>query len=302
MTAIEPIYIEHCDLPATRKSQSEIALDLCEKCEKLANGQILGAQCMNGVWAIRIKSVAARSHIINNIKHLQINNINIDIHNKYPTATSVPNEKIVFRDVPFNVHDQDILQYLHNQPGVFVKTGVMAAKLRDKNNKLTNYLSGDRFVYVKGKFSPALPTIATLSSAKCKVWHKSQTEVCQRCRHFGHQSVDTEKCPAFHTNADVITIRSPNFVLCNYYMCEMKVFDQEFPSSEHAFQYRFLKHVGLDDLAEEVLVAPSAAAAKAIASRVPSHLHRDWHSIKLRVMKDILHARQITVLNSEILH
>ena len=44
-------------------------------------------------------------------------------------------------------------------------------------------------------------------------------------------------------------------------------------------------------MAQEVLESPSPAEAKAVASRVPSHLHQNWHSIKLCVMKEILHAK-----------
>ena len=47
----------------------------------------------------------------------------------------------------------------------------------------------------------------------------------------------------------------------------------------------------IHDLADEVLKAPTAAEAKSIASRVPRHLHKDWHSIKNSVMKEILHIK-----------
>ena len=69
---------------------------------------------------------------------------------KYPTGKTVPNEKNVFRDVPFDLKDEDILQFFNNK-GIMIKTGVIAGRLRDKNSKLTQYLSGDRIVYVKGK-------------------------------------------------------------------------------------------------------------------------------------------------------
>lgn len=43
--------------------------------------------------------------------------------------------------------------------------------------------------------------------------------------------------------------------------------------------------------AHEILEASTAAEAKEIASRVPRYLHKDWHQIKLSVMKEILHAK-----------
>ena len=37
-------------------------------------------------------------------------------------------------------------------------------------------------------------------------------------------------------------IRSPSYVMCNYYQCNIKVF----LSSEQAYQWRFVKHIGLE--------------------------------------------------------
>ena len=48
--------------------------------------------------------------MVNNLKVVNINNTEIEIHDKYPTGKAVPNEKIVFRDVPFNLKDKHILQ------------------------------------------------------------------------------------------------------------------------------------------------------------------------------------------------
>ena len=49
----------------------------------------------NGVWSIITRSVKARSYLVNNLKVVNINNTEIEIHDKYPTGKAVPNEKIV---------------------------------------------------------------------------------------------------------------------------------------------------------------------------------------------------------------
>ena len=36
---------------------------------------------------------------------------------------------------------------------------------------------------------------------------------------------------------------------------------------------------------------PTTAEVKSIASRVPRHLHQDWHSIKKSVMKESMHIK-----------
>ena len=44
--------------------------------------------------------------------------------------------------------------------------------------------------------------------------------------------------------------------MSNYFPCRMKMHNTDFPSSEHAYQWRFLQYIGKSDLAEEVLKAP----------------------------------------------
>ena len=172
-----------------------------------------------------------------------------------------------------------------------VKTGVIAGRLRDKNNKLTQYLLGDRIVYVKGNFSPVLHTFANINNNKCQISHQSQQMACQLCRRLGHHTSETDKCDAYIEDPEIITIRSPQYVLCNYCPSPLKVFGTEFVTSEHAYQWRFLKHIWEDLLAQEVLESSSPSDAKAVSSRVTRHLHKNWHSVKMCAMKDILHAK-----------
>ena len=146
-------------------------------------------------------------------------------------------------------------------------------------------------MYTKGNFGQSLHTTANINNYKCQVWHKAPKNSCRRCRKLDHNTSQTAKCEAFLCDDDVITIKSPQFVLCNYFPCRVKVFDIEFSSSEHAYQWRYLKHIGMDELALEVLDAPLASEAKKIASRAPRDMHNEWHSIKACVMRQILHAK-----------
>ena len=93
-------------------------------------------------------------------------NINIELHSDYPITKPAPNEKIVFRDIPIGVRDDEILEFLNKQPGIVLKTDVINGRIRD-NDRLTQFLSGEKFVYVKGKFpllSTTSPRSMTLNS------------------------------------------------------------------------------------------------------------------------------------------
>ena len=79
--------------------------------------------------------------------------------------------------------------------------------------------------------------------------------------------------------------------MCNYYPSRMKMHRIDFPSSEHAYQWRFLKYIGQHDLTGEAIKATSPAEAKAVVARVPKHLHKDWYLIKKSIMKEILHIK-----------
>ena len=81
--------------------------------------------------------------------------------------------------------------------------------------------------------------LATINNNKCKIWYQSQKLACQRCQCLGHHTSETDMCDAYIEDPDVITIRSPQYFLCNYYPSHLKVFETEFSSSEHAYQWRF---------------------------------------------------------------
>ena len=289
MTTIEPIYVREADLVMSRGKS--IPLDLCQICALLVPGQVIGTQLQNEIWSIWLRSDQARSHLLDSVKTLDIDNHNVELLGTYPTSKCAPDEKIILKDIPIGMSNADVLDFLRGQPGIIVKSPVIPARIRDHNQKLTQFLSGDRFVYVKGHFAPVLHSTGIIKQSKCRIYHNSQKYACARCRMLSHETRDIDKCPAYSHDTDVIIIKSPSFSLCNYYLCPVKVFNMEFMSSEHAYQWRFLTYLDMPDLAQEVLNTSTAGEAKAVASRVPGHLHRDWHKIKSCVMKEILHAK-----------
>ena len=70
--------------------------------------------------------------------------------------------------------DKDILDFIGVQLGLITKSGVIPGRLRDSAGRLTPFFSGERLVYVKGKFSQSLHNTANISNYKCHVWHKTK--------------------------------------------------------------------------------------------------------------------------------
>ena len=132
-------------------------------------------------------------------------------------------KKIVLKDIPTWVPDLDVLQFLNKQNGIIVKSRVITVRFRDQNNKLTPFFTGDRFVFVKGEMAQALHHSALIDYAKCQVWHKRQELACRRCMHIGHISTNLKACDAYLEDQSIITIRSPNCVMSNYCMTNLKL-------------------------------------------------------------------------------
>ena len=76
-------------------------------------------------------------------------------------------------------------------------------------------------------------------------------------------------------------------------MCDIDMYGHTFHSSEQAYQWKFTNYVGRHDLGEEILASTTPENAKEIASRVPRHMQKDWHSIKIGVMEEVL-SQKIT--------
>ena len=288
---VAPIFVKSTDLPEL--DERHLALLLCEEMASMVSGDICGAQLIKGIWSIWIKTHEARATLIDQVKVITIRRHRIQLHNDYPIVSKhVPGEKVLFKDLPFDVSDRDIIDYVYSSSDVQIKTkSVLRARIRDISGDLTPFYSGDRFIYIRGGCRRVLPSFADIGSHRCRIFHSSQKQACRRCLNVGHGMHDHDKCMAYYEHENMITIRSPNNVLCNYYSCPVKIYNCTFQSSEHAYQWRFCTYIHREDLAEEILGAPSPAKAKEIASRVPNHLRGNWGDHKLDAMRDILAAK-----------
>ena len=264
---------------------------ICSAADSIVEGQISGSFLIDNVWHIYTKNNAARNDLL---KHgmFEIDQQKVELYDVHPAiSNSCPSEKIVFRNVPPSIHNNTLLQFLDDQPGVIIKSKVVSGKIRNERNELTNYYSGERIVYVKGDFSPVLPMYTDIGTHKIRVWHSAQYDACKRCRHIDHGYLETDKCNAYLHDDDVIAFRSPNYVLCNFYEAKFFVYNSYFTSVEQAYQWRKMKHIGQEAYALEISKSKTPGRAKQIANRVPGNLLKDWHVIKCDVMRELLIAK-----------
>ena len=286
---MQPLYIQNIDLASL--SGKYMPFKICSAADSIVEGQISGSFLIDNVWHIYTKNNAARNDLL---KHgmFEIDQQKVELYDVHPAiSNSCPSEKIVFRNVPPSIHNNTLLQFLDDQPGVIIKSKVVSGKIRNERNELTNYYSGERIVYVKGDFSPVLPMYTDIGTHKIRVWHSAQYDACKRCRHIDHGYLETDKCNAYLHDDDVIAFRSPNYVLCNFYEAKFFVYNSYFPSVEQAYQWRKMKHIGQEAYALEISKSKTPGRAKQIANRVPGNLLKDWHVIKCDVMRELLIAK-----------
>ena len=150
MSYVTPIYVKASDLPELEERQ--LGLILCETTAEMVNGQISGALLLNGIWTIQIKTNQARRTLLEDVKILNIRRQRVELHDDYPVISRVvPSEKVTFRDLPFEVEDADILDYLYSCPDIRIKTkNILHARMRNANRELTPFYSGERFIYING--------------------------------------------------------------------------------------------------------------------------------------------------------
>ena len=287
-----PIYTKHSFLHASRHDRF-VQYKLCMAlCDATAPGEVKIAQQLRGLWRIYVYSETSRKSLLKS--GFRYNNRNVPVFDHDPFSTrSTPSEKIVFRELPMEIDDDAILQYLtENYTHICVRSKVMAARIMDQNNRPTDFLNGDRFLYVESGFDPVLPKEITIGDVQCRVWHPSQELKCKRCFDHGHRAHDVEKCPAYiesQKNARIFWKDSD--VLSNFYKCSVYAFDRNFKSAEHAYQWAKLTYLDLHDLAEEVMNCGTPREAKAIASRAPSNALSFWEDDKTSCMYEVLLAK-----------
>ena len=296
-TSLGPLYVKHSVLGATRHD-TLLAYRLCMSVNAVIPGHVRGACQVRGLWEIQAKTAVAHDRLLQN--GFIFNEKHIMLHKSDPfLSENIPSEKITFRDVPFGCSDEHIMKYVRSQSQLSIRSPVISGKIRDTKNQLTDFLNGDRYVYVEAGFSPALDTEAVIDGCKCRVWHPNQALKCRRCGKEGHRTTDNDKCSAFIDEPDdVITFWEAKHVFSNFYMCNINLFDIDFKSSEHCYQFCKLRYIGQDELAQDVLQCDTPKQAKEIAMQIPNDMLAQWHEQKCSGGADtktrVMQARNIS--------
>ena len=311
---VEPAFLKAKDVPEF-KSLKEY--ELCEAISKVINKEnLLGVQRIGMLWRIYLKSTESRVKLLAN--SVQLRNVSVSVFSNNPLRARLAEGetdqniiKVTIKDFPLSKANSAIESYLIQQ-GIKLKTKIEYAKARNENNELTEWLNGDRIIFVE-KFDEPLPRKTWISGSSVRIFHRDQPNntkrVCSNCQQEGHfkqqcsndpccvvckgkkHSPGDKECPgtAKNPHKSVTVFAGRQDVLSNFYLCDVNIFGFTHKSSEHAFCYAHAIQTGKDKVAERILQAGSALQAKIEASSLP--YSPAWEEKKEDVMQQVLLAK-----------
>ena len=270
----DPVYMKHVQVNFVGGNINNVIRNAVNKSVKDSHAAVC-IQLLNGMWHLYVKTPEMRVKLLTN--GLMIGCTAIMLYDDNPWTNNNGESmsmKIVIRDAPFTMDNKEITSYFHaHHPQVVLKSNVLYSKIRDETDDLTSTYNGDRYFYCQAGFSPALPKTAQIAGEKCRIWHRDQKNMCQRCSQMGHITSDIDKCAAYADpgTQNLVVFESKSNPLCNFYNDGegFNMDDIHFLTAEHGYQYLKCRHLGCQEIAEEVLNAPTPGAAKKRANKVP---------------------------------
>lgn len=182
------------DIPNS-ESEPFSTLDFCVAAEKVTGqGGIVGAQLIRGLWRVYPASDDARRKLLT--RGVVLRNVSLQVLNSNPFILKENNQekettKVWIDEVPISVANSEIENALLNA-GCELRSEVKMERARDKDGKLTRFLTGRRFVFVSVPDRP-LEKFMKVSFFNAKIYHKEQkllakSVTCSKCLQDGHHA------------------------------------------------------------------------------------------------------------------
>jgi len=202
-SSVEPVFIRQKDLPQVNNQRFD-TLDFCLAAERVTGPEtILGAQSIRGLWRIYPLTNQARDKLL--IDGLSLGGRTIQVHNKNPFilrgqgGAEIPSTKLWLSDIPISISNEDIESALIRL-GVTARSALFNERVRNKDGKLTRFLTGRRFMFINVPEKP-LEKSVKIGPVTARLYHKGQPKEnrvvkCSRCLKEGHT--------AAHCDSDVV--------------------------------------------------------------------------------------------------
>lgn len=194
---VEPVFFLKRDLPPGVEGQLG-TLDICLSAERVSGPEsVTGAQEIRGLWRIYPSSRTARADLL--VSGIEVHGHAITLHNKNPfilreDGTESPTTKVWISDIPISVCTADLESALARS-GAKLRSSMMMEKARNRDGKLTRFLTGRRFVFITVPATPLEKTIK-IGGFIARIYHREQPKgptnpaslTCRNCFLTGHRS------------------------------------------------------------------------------------------------------------------
>lgn len=192
-SGVNPVFLKRRDIPLS-DSDSVSVLEVCLAAERVSGREsVLGAQEIRGLWRIYAATREARNTLL--VQGLSLRNVALKVCGENPFSLrdnlgiEKPSTKVFIDNLPLSVADSEIENSLVSL-GCELRSGVKQQRARDKDGKLTRFLTGGRFVFITVPPVPLEKTM-TVSIFTAAVYHREQKSVprkvvCSKCLLDGH--------------------------------------------------------------------------------------------------------------------
>lgn len=205
----QPVFIKVKDMIAP---QTVSVLDVCLAAEKVSGtDSVAGAQRIRGLWRVYPLTADARNKLL--INGIDLNGQSLTPHDKNPyilpdTGRETPITRLYVQDLPISVSNDEIIT-LFDRIGCVRRSEITDERARNRDGKLTRFLTGRRFVYIEIPDKP-LPQSVEVGPFKVSLYHKEMKQrnstqysipKCGNCLQTGHRTVDCQNnvvCKACH--------------------------------------------------------------------------------------------------------
>ena len=262
---VMPVFFLNRSVPL-QEGEFMRSIEVCNAmAQVIGSSKVEGAQRIRNLWRLYIKTEEARVQLL--ATGINLRSVHLQLLNENPYTQSGRDnkrtERITICGIPLSFDNQCIVEYLENEFNLELTSDMKYQFERTKDGKLTSYKNGNRFCFVKGPLEQPLPRTGELGGFKCRLFHPGQNAhfMCDICNERGHKT-GSPKCVQYHKEQNIRIVRGKQDILSNYFPAKVHAYGRDFDSVEHAFQYKQACDQEEYDLAEVILQAEHAGAAR----------------------------------------
>ena len=288
--SVPPVFLKERDI------QGITPIQLCNAIVSvISDSKLEGVQKVNNIWRVYLKDrqtrleLSVKESIIVNGQRVRLYDTNPNVvFSGYSHNQRFDADKLTIKNLPLSVSNTEIAKMLREK-NIQMISPIRYGYIRDAGGQLTDYKSGDRYVYVQPYDQP-LPKQQEVGIFKCILIHHGKDTECKACKMLGHK-IGADTCRAKPTDK-ILAFKGYQHPLSNHFPCELKVYGKTFSSVEHAFFWYMAVEMGQERLADKIRTAKHAGEAKRFSKDIAEDTERwNWEERNFDVMQYLLEEK-----------